>query len=478
VAPRLPRYYKLKKVSLSGGPPVTLADAPATRRGGSWGPNNTIVFSSNGLSGLVKVDANGGVVESITTLDNDQGELGHYWVDMLPGGEAVLFTIGSGSIETSRIAVKSLDTGERRILTDGSSPRYAPSGHIVFARRNSLWAVPFDVDQLELTGSPVSVLENIQVNAGGAWAQFTLASDGSLVYMSSVALVNRTLVWVNREGQATPLIEGQQAYSDPRLSPDGRRLAVSIASADSGDIWIYEVERGTRIRLTFEGNSRLQSWTPDGKRVTFGSNRAGNYDLYWKLADGSGQAEQLLSSEYLDAPLSWSPDGQTLAFSEFNPATASDIWMLSLEGDATPFLTTPFNEELAMFSPDGKWLAYVSDESGRYEVYVQPYPGPGGKWPISTEGGTNPRWSPGGRELFYRNGYQMMSVSVDTEPSFTAEKPRLLFEGQYLLSTRFNVPNYDISHDGQRFVMITEASTGIHVVLNWFEELKRLVPTN
>jgi Tol biopolymer transport system component len=235
--------------------------------------------------------------------------------------------------------------------------------------------------------------------------------------------------------------------------------------------------------LTFEGNANINpAWTLDGKRIAFDSDKEGQSNIYWQLADGSGGLERLTTDEYLNAPMSWSPDGQLLAFIEVNPTTGRDIWVLRLsDRKAQPFLRTRFNESVPRFSPDGRWLAYISDESGRYEVYVVPYPGPGGKWQISTDGGTEPAWNRNGRELFYRSGDKMMAVDIVTQPGFSAGKPHMLFAGPYA-PTPVTFPNYDVSRDGQRFLMLkpTEqaeaAPTQINVVLNWTEELKRLVP--
>jgi Tol biopolymer transport system component len=248
-------------------------------------------------------------------------------------------------------------------------------------------------------------------------------------------------------------------------------------------LWLYDLSRDTLTRFTFGGNyNAVSAWTPDGKRIAFASTKEGSQNAYWQLADGSGGLERLTTSDYTQIPVSWSPDGQLLAFFEINPATGYDIWVLRLKDHkAEPFLRTPFNESVPSFSPDGRWLAYVSDESGRFEIYVQPYPGPGGKWQISTEGGTEPVWNRNGRELFYRSGNKMMAVDIATQPGFAAGKPRMLLEGPYL-PTPATFPNYDVSPDGQRFLMLkpTEqaqaAQTQINVVLNWFEELKQKVP--
>jgi Tol biopolymer transport system component len=258
---------------------------------------------------------------------------------------------------------------------------------------------------------------------------------------------------------------------------------VSIVEQES-QTWLYDLSRETLSRFTFEGSQNYNAvWTPDGKRVAFESNNSGPLNVFWQLADGSGGLERLTTSPYINAPVSWSPDGQVLAFGEINPTSGQNIWFLRLnDRKALPFHRTGTNENEPRFSPDGHWLAYISDESGRFEVYVQPYPGPGGKWQISTEGGVEPVWNPNGRELFYRNSDKMMVVDISTQTGFAASTPRMLFEGPY---EQPPVPlhNFDVSPDGQHFLMLKAveqeqtAPTQIIVVLNWFEELKRLVPS-
>ena len=478
---------KLKKVSISGGAPMILCDAPQPR-GASWGPNDTIVFAPTSSSGLSQVSAAGGTPQLLTTLDSQEGERSHRWPQLLPDGKAVLFTVATsgGTFDEGRILVQLLETGERRVLIQGGTyPHYLPTGHLVYAQAGTLLAVPFDPSRLEVTGAAVPLVEGVMQSARGA-AQVSFSSVGSLVYLpGGIGEAERTLVWVDRKGGAQPLAAPPRPYLNPHLSPDGRQLAVEIAAAKR-DMWVYDISRETLTRLTFEGiQSQVPTWTPDGKRVTFNSARARSFNLFWRPADGSGAEERLMTSEYNLLPSSWSPDGQMLAFSEVHPTTRLDIWVLPLEGERKPrpFLITQFNESSAMFSSDGRWLAYTSDESGRFEIYVQPFPGPGRKWQISTEGGTEPVWARNGGELFYRSeiGNRMMAVDITTEPTFNAGKPRLLFEGRY--DTRVTIgyrANYDVTADGQRFVMIKgeEGQGQINVVLNWFEELKRLVPTN
>ena len=289
-------------------------------------------------------------------------------------------------------------------------------------------------------------------------------------------------MWVTRTGAEQPVSAPARAYLFPRVSPDGRRVVVGITE-DETQLWLYDLSREALTRFTFEGTVNLNGvWTPDGKWIVFQSAKEGRPTIYWQKADGSGGLERLATGQNANVPMSWSPDGKLLAFIEVNPSTQRDIWVLRM-GDrkAEPFLLTRFDESVPRFSPDGRWLVYISNESGRYEIYVQPYPGPGGKWLISTEGGTEPAWNPNGRELFYRSGDKMMAVDIATQPSFAAGKPRVLFEGRYERSPASS-PNYDVSPDGQRFLMLkpseeeAAAPMQINVVLNWFEELKRRVP--
>jgi eukaryotic-like serine/threonine-protein kinase len=343
--------------------------------------------------------------------------------------------------------------------------------------------MPFDLQRLAVTGAAVPMVEGVlQFRSSGA-AQYSLSASGSLAYVpGAIQADQRKMVWVTRNGTEQPSTAPAHAYRGPRLSPDGQRIAVAIEEQEA-QVWLYDLSRDTLTRLTFEGNVNVNPvWTRDGKRIAFTSNKEGPQNLFWQLADGSGGLERLTTSEHVNTPSSWSPDGQLLAFWEVNATTGWDIWMLRpSDRKAQPFLRTPFNESVPRFSPDGRWLAYISNESGRYEIYVQPYPGPGGKWQISTEGGTEPAWNPNGRELFYRSGDRMMAVDIATQPGFSVGKPRVLFEGQYE-PTPATFPNYDVSPDGQRFLMLkpseqeAAAQTQINVVLNWFEELKRRVP--
>jgi eukaryotic-like serine/threonine-protein kinase len=270
--------------------------------------------------------------------------------------------------------------------------------------------------------------------------------------LASAQRSQSTLVWVSRAGVEQPLAAPPHVYREPRLSPDGRTIAI-VTLEDGLQIWLFDLGRETLSRITFRGNNAVPTWAPDGKHLAFWSDIDGPVNIFWQLADGTGGAESLRSSAYFDAPFSFSPDGQLLAFAEVNPTTPGGIWVLRMrDRTAQPFLQTSATLDAPRFSPDGRWLAYVSNESGRREVYVQPYPGPGGRRQISTEGGTEPVWDPNGQELFYRDGDKMMGVKIITQPTFSAGKPTVLFEG-YLLSRQAS-PNYDVSADGQRFLML------------------------
>ena len=490
---------KLKKVSMSGGAALTLGDATRPY-GADWGSWGIIAFVPSNGSGLQQVSDGGGTPQPLTRLE--KGELSHLWPEFLPGGKAVLFAAGSTSFNftNARVAVQSVGTGERRNLVQvGTNPRFAPTGHLVYVQGGSLMAVQFDPQRLAITGTAVPVVGGVLQSPVSGAAQYSFSATGSLVYVPGGVQSNQSkLVWVSRNGAEQPLAAPARAYRGPRVSPDGRRVAVAILEQES-QVWLYDLSRETFTRLTFGGNvNNNPSWTPDGKRIAFESNKEGPLNIFWQLADGSGGLERLTTSEYVQVPHSWSPDGQLLAYAESTTTTGYDIWMLRI-GDpsagsgqvssaasgqarkAQPFLRTRFDEAVPRFSPDGRWLAYLSNESGRSEIYVQPYPGPGGKWQISTDGGAEPVWNPNGNELFYRTGDKMMAVEITTQPSFSVGKPRMLFEGRYR-PTPATSPNYDVSRDGQRFLMLKPAEqeqaapTQINVVLNWFEELNQKVP--
>ncbi len=475
---------KLKKVNLDGGVPVTLCDAPFGL-GGSWGPEGSIIFTPDLTSTLWTISATGGAPRPLT--ERTLGESTHRWPEILPDGSAVLFTVWGGG-STARIMAFSLESNETKVLLEGGTyAHYSPTGHLIYVRHHDLFAAPFDAKRLEIEGTSVPILEDVGIDPSLGAAQYALSGDGSMAYVPFTPEASyRRLVWVDRQGVVEGVVgdwEEWGEYSFPRLSPDGKRLAVvRYGEKGKSDIWVSGLVGGTTARLTFEGNNTLPLWTPDGKRVAFASDRNGTSKLFWILADGSGSAEPLLESQYPQLPSSWSPDGKMLVFTQYHPSTGSDIWVLPMEGDsqAQPFLQSQFNEWAGVISPDGRWLAYNSDESGMDHIFVRPFPGPGAKWQVSTREGREPVWAPDGRELFYRDWRRVMAVPIETHPEFKAETPSTLIEGRYEVGEFHIFRNYDIKSDGKRFVMTQrgqQSTRQLNLVLNWFEELKRLFPT-
>lgn len=500
----------LQKVSIDGGSPLKICDAPAVWSG-TWGSNGQIVFAAAvAPNGLRRVSADGGTAEELTLPRGEQGELQHAFPQALPGGDRVLFSILTK--DGWEPAVLSLASKEWQVLRRGAAgytpAHFAASGHILYAQANGgLVAVPFDPARGTLTGSAIPLLERIDIGRSGG-APFTVSDTGTLVYLPGRGdLPQRSLVIVDSDGRSKALTSMRAPYRHPRVSRDGSRVTVAIESENGADVWIYDVQRGTRTRLTSGGFNGFPVWNATGTEVTFQSAASpGRFTLFSKDANGGGEQQPLLTDQPAgglpagmatllpgtvprpgpanpQVPMSWSRDGQHLAFDERKPGAQRDIWVLTRGEDPAPFVLTPFDEWSPAFSPDGQWLAYVSNESGRNEVYVQPYPGPGGKWPISSEGGTEPVWSADGKELFYRRGDELLAVAVQLAPEFSSGATRVLFEGPF--DRIEGARDYDVlpaagpegpGGRGARFVMVrrdsAEAPQQFFVVSNWFEELK------
>jgi len=486
---------ELKKIPATGGVALSLCEAN-NPYGASWGVEDTIVFGQS-AQGIFRVSAAGGTPETLIPMDAEKNERGA-GPQMLPDGKTLLFSLATTPTwDEAQIVTQNLETGERRVhLAGGTDARYVPTGHLVYALGGTLLAVPFDLARMEVTGSRVPVLEGI----GRAPDEFTRAAhvsfsdSGNLVYVPEASLPAsvslRELVWVDREGNASPLTETLGNWETPRFSPDGQRLAVrDMDDTGQQDVWLLERSRGTLQRLTFEDGLR-PLWSPDGKVIFFSSLRAGQYNIFSKASDGSGTAQQLTAGATFRVPASITSDGKSLVFRQGGDAGTPDldIGILDLEGEGEPevLLQTSFNEHTPKLSPNDQWLAYVSNESGRDEIYVIRFP-TGGKWQISTEGGREPMWSRDSRELFYRNGEKMMVVAIGEGPELSPGRPTLLFEKPYDLKEGSGASNYDVAPDGTGFVMIRAPESSaevpgitqqINVVLNWHEELKRRVPTD
>jgi serine/threonine-protein kinase len=481
---------KVRKVAIAGGTPVTICEVATLSnafRSASWGADGSIIFPVGFADGLARVDAGGGKAEMLITPDREKGELGYHRPHILPGGKAVLF--GLWTSKGARLGVLSLATGKRHFFSVGTEAgislgggQYVPTGHVIYVQSGGPMAIPFDLARLEANGSPVPLTENISISAA-ARGSFAISETGTLVFVVAYPAENK-LVWVDRQGRTVPAVKESGIYEHPRLSANDKRVTVTSSSEKGGDVMVYDLERGARIRLTVEGSiNNFPAWSADGSRITFNTTRA-ELGIFWKPADGSGQAEMLLARKYPRLPGSWTRDGKFLAFTEINPKSGKDIWIFKRDSSvASPLLSSPFQEHSPVFSPDGSWLIYVSDESGREEVYATRYPGLDEKKSISTSGGREPVWSRDGQEVFYRNGDQLIAVPVQLSPAFAIGESRVILEGTWAEGAwqeqSITNADYDVSADGQRFLMVEveESSTAseLRVVVNWFEELKRHV---
>jgi Tol biopolymer transport system component len=517
----------LKKVSITGGPAITLCQVSGVPLGASWGDDNTIAFATDSpRTGLWRVSADGGEPTVLTTPDPAQHEGNHAFPSVLPRGRGVLFTITiatAGQADSSQVAVLDLTTGQRKILIrGGGDAQYVGTGHLIFAAAGALRTVRFDPVRLEVLSDPVTVVEDVMMKPSGA-ANYAVSGPGTLVYMPGAVggqTALRSLVWVDRKGHEERIKAPLRGYGPPRISPDGTRVAIGILDQGNSEIWIWDLAREMLRRLTFApGMDGLPVWTPDSRRIIFMSDRTGVLNLYSQAADGTGTVERLTTSANPQWPTSITPDGTRVFGFDNEPKRASSVTgrtggviLVPLTSPANrfaldkaqasrrpgvgpspgvsstsagPVVQNLFHGVLAEISPDGRYLAYQSDEAGGYEVYVRPFPQVDrGRWQISTGGATRPVWARSGRELFYLDASSaLIGVPVRTSgPTFSTGIPAKIFDTKYVEPNPAR--HYDVSPDGQRFLMIKDSlvrdqhatPASMIIVLNWFEELKAKVP--
>jgi serine/threonine-protein kinase len=460
--------------------------------GASWGEDGTIVATLANASPLWRVSSSGGKPVNLTKLS--AGDITHRWPQILPGGRAVLFTASSTQVgmDDANIEAVVLKTGLTKVVQRGGYyGRYLPSGHLVYVHQGVLFGVAFDADGLETRGSAVPLLEDIAGNSVAGGGQFDFSRNGTFVYLAGKGNAGAApIVWFDSSGKTQPLLSTPGLYSQLRLSPDGKRLAL-VASSKGNDIFVYDLQRDALTRLTFDGHSAMPIWHPDSQHLAFQST-SGGFSLRWMRSDGVGEPRRLLESQTNLYPMSFSPDGRRLAYFQVYPEPGDDLWTLPLDttdsdhpklGKPELFLHTPVDNQWPVFSPDGRWIAYRSIESGTHQIYVRPFPGPGGKWQISEEGGILAIWSRNGHELFYTTPDKRVMVVNYTARgnSFVARKPRAWSDRKMGLGEL----NVDLAPDGKRFVGLLppeapggeKGSVRVIFLQNFFDELRRRVPS-
>jgi eukaryotic-like serine/threonine-protein kinase len=466
---------KLWKVPAKGGTRVPVVDRALG--GAITGPDDTIIYTPSYSQGLWRVGGNGGKPAKLTEPVVAARELGHFWPQMLPDGETVLFTAYAIPLERSRISLYSLRTREQKVLVEGGvSATYVNTGHVLYVRADALMAIPFDAARLEPRGQSISVVDDVGLEPGIGSAYFATSDSGDLAYVRASESRHNRVVAVDPTGAIRPVAPAGRDYGPAKMSPDARRLALTIRDSASRDVWTYDLARGIFTKVTLGPSDEFGAiWTPDGKKLIF-SVEEPVYHTYWQTTDTLEKPELLLDGPYDSIPQSVSPDGRFLVFQQGHPETGADLWLLPLQGKREPrvLVRSPFQEMNGVVSPDGRWLAYQSDESGRPEIYVQGFPESGERSAVSTQGGSDPVWSRDGRELFYRDRNRLMAVAVRTTTRFSADKPVVLFERPG------RTWSFDVS--GNRNFVVVERDPAmppatVNVILNWFDELKALVPT-
>ena len=471
---------RLRTMAIESSETKDLAETP-NARGGWWAEDGFIYYAPGNGEGIFKVSVNGGTPSAVTTLDRAKGEISHRWPQVLPGGKAMLLSTWTGPARDNRfVQVLRFDNGQRETIATGDSGRYSPSGHVLFSRLDALMAVPFDLDRLAAAGQAFKTADTARIGSEGA--SFAVSNRGDLVNLpGDPHRMDIRIVWVDRTGHIEPVPVPVQDMANTILSPDGRRAAFNV-HGPTNEIGIVEFERGVVTMLTTNTTgSQAPVWSPDGRRIAYRGTRKGFRNVWVKSVDGTSEEQQLTRGEAVETPLSWSPDGRNLLYYAATPTSnAWDLWVVSMaEGKAQPLVTAPLRQSAAQWSPDGHWIAYTSDESGRDEIFVLPFPLTGQRWRISTDGGIEPAWSHDGHELFYRGGGKIWAVDVRTSPGFGVGTPRALFTDSFVPGPN-GLTGYSISLDGKRFLFPEPVHpdppiTHIQMVVNWFTELRRAV---
>jgi serine/threonine-protein kinase len=476
---------KLKRIPAEGGGVEILAEM-AGPRGASWGPDGTIVFSPDYSAGLFGVPVSGGAVKAVSTLDTTRFERSHRWPQILPDGEWILYTIGNenspNSYTDAELAIQSLKTGERHILNvRGEMARYVAPGYLIVARNGTLMAAPFSLKEFKTTEALQPVLDDVAGDPGSGISYFDVSRTGSLVYIAGAQNTERELVWVSMDGTTEPLPLPSDAYSIPRLSPDGSKLAVTLGRTygTDNDIWLYDLATGVFSRFTFGKSMWNPVWSRDSKRLYFASGQGGTQGIMVKPVDGSRNEELILATDKPFYPISFSPDGRQLILNRVGGVGDGDIFIFDLEkrGEPRNLFNSDTYEYEGMISPDGRFIAYGSNETGRQESFVISYPEMIGKWQVSNKGALNPMWSPDGRSIYYISSQgKMTATPVRTSPAFSLGHTRDLFDVTQMVLPNNPTPNFDISPDGKRFIMVrntgyNSSTTAFNVILNWGKEL-------
>jgi serine/threonine-protein kinase len=462
---------RLKRVAIAGGPVFEVCDAPKSV-GGSWGTDDRIIFGSD-VGGLWRIPAEGGRPEVLTRPQYNRGELGHCWPEILPGGKHVLFTIWTTTMQSAKIAALNLGSGEIRELVDEAIfARYSGTGHLLYSRAKALVSVPFDPDNLQIRDTPTVLLDEVSSRPERGMVQFAVSNNGTLIYLPRDSdTARREIVKLTLDGAMTPLPIEHRFFRNLNVSHNARQVAVTILDGPRSDVWVGELDRPALRRLTFEGFNIEPVWSRDGRWVAFASNRSGAINIYTKTADGMGEARRFLESQLHQYPDSWAPDGRSLLFTEYRTETGFDLWSVDVNDEGSPsskprpFMNTTADELDADFSPDGRWVTYSSNETGRWEIYVRDFPGGGGKWQVSSDGGGAPFWSADGKQIFYQNGDSLFQAPIELDPEIRIGNPEVVVK-------RDDFARIESHPDSGKLIAIREvggsfSTQSIHVVINF-----------